>query len=180
MCGSGTLRPIVGLTTGLLILTASPASADEVFGGLHVHDVDTVFTKSGIEDGVAMQLGWRGERIEALRAVGGPSPYAFVSVSTSGGADFIAAGLSWKFGKTVYVRPGVGLAVHDGPGGTVDRRDRIVFGSRVLFEPEIAVGYQVDERVSIEASWVHLSHGQLFSGQNPGIDNIGVRLNWAF
>jgi hypothetical protein len=25
---------------------------------------------------------------------------------------------------------------------------------------------------------VHLSHAQLFGGQNPGIDNVGVRLSW--
>jgi len=164
----------------LLALAPAPALADEVFGGLHAHDVDTVFTKSGIEDGVALQLGWRGERIDALAFIGRPSPHAFVSVSTAGGANFAAAGLSWKIGGTVYVRPGIGLAVHDGPGGTIDRRDRIVFGSRVLFEPEIAVGYQIDDRVSVEASWVHLSHAQLFSGQNPGIDTIGVRLNYRF
>jgi lipid A 3-O-deacylase len=30
----------------------------------------------------------------------------------------------------------------------------------------------------VSARWVHFSHGQLFGKQNPGIDNIGVRLNW--
>jgi hypothetical protein len=29
--------------------------------------------------------------------------------------------------------------------------------------------------MSIEASWVHMSHATLFSEQNPGIDNLGVR-----
>jgi hypothetical protein len=50
----------------------------------------------------------------------------------------------------------------------------------VLFEPEIGVGVEVTERMSVEASWVHMSHATLFSGQNPGIDNIGVRLNYRF
>jgi hypothetical protein len=31
--------------------------------------------------------------------------------------------------------------------------------------------------MSVEASWVHMSHATLFSRQNPGIDNLGVRLN---
>jgi len=49
----------------------------------------------------------------------------------------------------------------------------------VLFEPEIALGYRIDERFSIEASWMHISQGQLFNGrQNPGIDMIGARLNY--
>ena len=34
-------------------------------------------------------------------------------------------------------------------------------------------------RLSIEASWVHMSHAQLFGRENPGIDNLGVRLNLA-
>jgi lipid A 3-O-deacylase len=38
---------------------------------------------------------------------------------------------------------------------------------------------QVNRRLSIEASWVHMSHGQLFGKENPGIDNLGVRLNLA-
>lgn len=161
-------------------LAAAPAQADEIFAGVHAHDVDTVFTKSGIEEGVAIQAGWRGDRIDALSFIGRPSPHAFASVSTAGGVNFAAAGLSWKFGRRVYVRPGIGLAIHDGPGGEIDRRDRIVFGSRILFEPEIAVGVAVSERVSVEASWVHLSHAQLFSRQNPGIDNIGMRVNYRF
>jgi len=29
----------------------------------------------------------------------------------------------------------------------------------------------------MEASWVHMSHAQLFGRENPGIDNLGVRMN---
>ena len=59
------------------------------------------------------------------------------------------------------------------------RTDKIAFGSRVLFEPEIGIGTQVNGRLSVEASWVHMSHAQLFGRENPGIDNLGVRLNSA-
>ena len=49
----------------------------------------------------------------------------------------------------------------------------------VLFEPEIAIGTDLSERVSVEASWVHISNARLFNReQNPGIDMMGVRLNW--
>jgi lipid A 3-O-deacylase len=50
------------------------------------------------------------------------------------------------------------------------------FGSRLLFEPELGVGARINQRVSVEASWVHMSQGQVFGKQNPGIDNIGMRL----
>jgi hypothetical protein len=69
------------------------------------------------------------------------------------------------------------LAVHTGSAGKFNREDRVAFGSRILFQPELGVGADVSERLSVEASLVHLSHGQFFGGQNPGIDNLGVRVN---
>jgi len=50
--------------------------------------------------------------------------------------------------------------------------------NQVLFEPELGIGARISERMTIEASWVHLSHATLFGRQNPGIDNIGARLNF--
>jgi len=161
-----------------LLFSASPAAAAEIFGGLHVHDVDTGLTRSGFEEGVDLQLGWRGGRI--LRAAGGPRPHAFVSLNSAGNTHFAAAGLSWKIGGRVYLRPGIALAVHTGPGRVVPGDDRIDFGSRILFAPELGLGARLTDRVSVEASWVHLSHAQLFGPQNPGLDTIGIRLNYRF
>jgi len=40
---------------------------------------------------------------------------------------------------------------------------------------------QVSKRVSLEASWVHISNARLFNReQNPGIDMIGVRAGVKF
>ena len=161
---------------GLSTLAAAPAHAGEVFGGLYVHDIDSPLTRSGIEGGLDIQLGWRGGRIGATPL----QPYAFASANTAGETHYAAAGLSAKFGRQVYVRPALGLAVHTGSSGNFQRPDRIAFGSRVLFAPELGVGVQLNDRVSLEASWVHLSHAQLIGGQNPGIDNIGMRLNVGF
>jgi len=47
-----------------------------------------------------------------------------------------------------------------------------------LFEPEVGIGARLNDRLTFEASWVHLSHATLFSEQNPGIDNIGARLSF--
>jgi hypothetical protein len=172
---------IVRLTLPLLLISApvTCAHAGEVFGGLLVHDVKTPLSLGGFERGADLQLGWRGNPIGLLGIIGSPSPYVFGSLSTSGQTDFVAAGISWKIGSRLYVRPGVGVAVHDRKSFLVGedgfRRD---LGSRVLFEPEIGVGYQISNRLSAEASWVHLSQGQIFSGQNPGMDSIGLRLNY--
>lgn len=177
MRGKQLKTAVLALALAALALPAQEAHADELFTGLYAHDVDTGLTKSGIEDGVDIELGWRGDRLRALRFVGAPSPHAFVSINSAGDTNFAALGISWKIGRTVYVRPGVGLAIHDSPSRVAPGVQRIDFGSRILFEPEIGVGVQAGERLSVEASWVHLSHAQLFSAQNPGIDTIGVRLN---
>ncbi len=166
-----------------LILCASasaPACAEEVYGGLYAHDVDTFLTKSGIEEGVDLELGWRGARIRALRAIGSPTPFASLTLNSAGETHFAIAGIGWKIGRVVYLRPGLGIAVHTGSDGDFQREDKIAFGSRILFAPEIALGYQASDKVSVEASWVHLSHAQLLGPQNPGLDNFGIRLNYRF
>lgn len=161
---------------GLSTLASAPAHAGELFGGLYVHDVDSPLTRSGIEGGVDVQLGWRGGRIGSTPL----QPYAFAAANTAGETHYAAAGISAKFGKQLYVRPGVGIAVHTGSSGNFQRTDKIAFGSRLLFAPELGLGVQLSERVSVEASWVHMSHAQLLGHQNPGIDNIGMRINLAF
>jgi lipid A 3-O-deacylase len=175
------MKPFIATGAVALAFAASPASAQEVFGGVHAHDVDTPLNKGGFEGGLAVQAGVRGGRISRLKAIGAPSPYAFASVSTEGATNFAAVGLSWKIGGRVFLRPGIGLAVHDRSSHVVHGNLRADFGSRILFEPEIGLGFRIDERWSAEASWVHMSHAGLFnSRQNPGIDNIGVRLNYRF
>lgn len=163
-----------------VLLFGSASHAAEIFGGAYVHDVHTPFTKSGQERGVDLQLGWRGGRITALSFIGSPSPHVMAVVNSAGDTDFAAAGLSWKLGTKVYVRPGIGLAIQDGPHRGRASPDRIDFGSRVVFEPELAVGIQAGRRTSVELSWVHLSHAQLFSHQNPGMDSFGLRLNYRY
>ena len=156
------------------LLAATPASAGELFGGLYVHDVDTFLTRSGIEAGTDVQLGYRWDRIGATPL----QPYAFAAANTAGETHYAALGLSAKFGERIFIRPGLGIAVHTGSDDKFNRTDRIAFGSRVLFEPELGVGMRLSERATLEASWVHMSHAQLVGGQNPGIDNIGARLSW--
>jgi lipid A 3-O-deacylase len=165
------------LIAGLLTLAAAPAQAGEVFGGFYIHDVDTPLTQSGIEGGVDAQLGYRWD---PLMSDQGPEPYIFAAVNSAGETSYAAAGLSFKIGDKVFLRPGLGIAIHTGSARNFDHptNGKIDFGSRVLFEPEIGAGFRLSERATIEASWVHMSHAQVFSDQNPGIDNFGARLSW--
>lgn len=163
-------------------LLAAPgvARAGELFGGAYVHDVKLPTDLSGVEGGADLMLGLRGGTI--AKPLGAElQPYVFGALNTAGETDYAAVGLSAKFnlGKSIYIRPGLGLAIHDGSAGRFFRRDKIAFGSRVLFEPELGIGTKINNRLSMEASWVHMSHATLFSHENPGIDNLGVRLNLA-
>lgn len=162
----------------LAAVAAVPAQAQEIFGGVLAHDVDTPLTKGGFEDGADLQIGWRGERIEALGFIGAPSPYVFGSLATGGETHFAAAGLSWRVGGRLFVRPGIGVAVHSRDDDGAINNIRTDLGSRIVFAPEVALGYQVNPRLAVEAAWVHLSHAQLLSRQNPGMDSIGVRLSY--
>src|SRR5690606_38276256 len=156
------------------------AAAQEVFAAVYAHEVDTPFSLSVGESGVDIAAGYRFAPVETLRFIGSPQPYLHASVNTAGDPSFAGGGLSWMLGKgPVYVRPGLGLIVHDGPSSRIVDGRHTELGSRVLFEPELGVGYRIDERVSVEASWMHISQARLFNRrQNPGIDMIGLRANF--
>lgn len=164
-------------------LLAAPVQAGEIYGGIYAHGVDTPFTFDTEEGGVDVQLGYRFDEVESLSFIGSPEPYVFASVNSDGDTNFAGIGLSWKaeLGETIYLRPGVGLVVHDAPSLRASQETglRTDLGSRVLFEPEIAIGANLSERASLEASWVHISNARLFNDkQNPGIDMVGLRLNY--
>jgi lipid A 3-O-deacylase len=165
------------ISPALLLLVSAPAQAGEAFGGIYAHDVKLPTDKSGIEAGADIMVGYRGGAIGHTPI----QPYVFGALNTAGQTSYAAVGLSAKFGRGIYVRPGLGIAIHNGSTKKFQdlSNDKIDFGSRVLFEPEVAVGTQVNGRLSIEASWIHMSHAQLFGRQNPGIDNLGLRVNLA-
>ena len=164
----------------LPLLLPTPASAQDVFGGILAHDVHLPIDKGGFEDGVDLELGLRGAPIRALHAIGSPSPYMLASVVPSGGTHFASAGLSWLIGRgPFFLRPAAGLAIHSWamPVHDVNGR-RLDLGSRITFEPELGIGYRLGRRAAIEGVVVHLSHAQLFAHQNPGMDSIGLRFTY--
>lgn len=193
---------------GAAAVLAGPAAAGEGWLGVYAHDVTFVGETLGLgaagkEGGANIHLGWRSDRLDGAPAwMGGPRVHAFVSANTEGDTSYAAVGLNWRvpLGQSGrwYLQPGFGIAVHDGydefpdwaePGISqeeYDRRvalrsERIEFGSQVLFEPELALGYRLGENTSVELSYVHLSNGQIFAqGKNQGLDEVGLRLVHRF
>lgn len=176
-----TIRTFLAVSMIVAAISApAGADADELFAGIYKHDVKTPLDLSGIESGVDFSLGYRARPIGHLFGAE-LQPYIFGAVNSAGNTDYAAAGIAAKFllSDRFYFRPGIGIAVHDGSAAKYYRPDRIAFGSRVLFEPEIALGATISRRISVEASWLHMSHAQLFAKENPGIDNVGVRMNFS-
>ena len=147
---------------------------------------DLARTKAGVATDTARQIGQAGAgALQAGQQAAqnrGNLLMSGLQLGSNIAGSFAGAGLSWKIGKgPVYVRPGLGLVVQDGPrlrvGANGKRTD---LGSAVLFEPEIAIGTKLSSTVSVEASWTHISHARLFDRQqNPGVDMMGVRLAFA-
>jgi hypothetical protein len=194
-----------GAAVALLALNAAPARAADLYGGLFKHDVTFLgefvgLGAAGREGGTDLHLGYRTDRIEALRVLGRPQAHAMLSLNSNDTSNYVAAGLDWAIplGRSVYIRPGFGLAYTDGAAGLppvnapdlspaeIERRlalynTRIDFGSKLLFNPEIALGVRLNDRWAVEFSYTHLSNGQIFhTGKNQGLDDAGARLVYSF
>lgn len=178
---------------------AAPATAGEVFTGVYAHDIDDGISFGKFEDGAQIVTGVRTTALDELKFLGRPRVHLLVGVNTSGGTNYLASGLAWRFplSERLYVQPGIGLAIHDGrvnlpspdePGLTPaerlkrlnDFQTKLDLGSRVLFEPELSIGWKATQRLSVEVSWIHLSHGKLAGDYNPGLGDIGLRLLYRY
>ncbi len=195
----------VGAVVALLTLTPAPVRAAQAYGGLFKHDVTFLgefvgLGAAGREGGTDLHLGLRSDRLEGLRLLGRPQAHAMVSINSNNTSNYVAAGLDWAIplSERVYIRPGFGLAYTDGAAGLppvnqpgispaeIQRRlvlynTRIDFGSKVLFNPELALGVRFTDRWAVEFSYTHLSNGQIFhTGKNQGLDDAGARLVYTF
>lgn len=193
-------RPHLLATAGLFTLLASPALAGEAMLGVYAHDISDRISFGGMEHGQQIVGGFRTTALDELAIIWKPRLHLIAGVNTRGGTDYAAAGLSWRFnfgGDRFYFQPGIGAAIHTGkvdlpspnaPGISLaeqqrrlrDWQTKLDLGSRVLFEPEWSLGWKATDRVSVELSWIHLSHAQLAGGQNPGLGDFGLRAVYRY
>ena len=183
---------------------AAPAMAGEAWVGAYAHDITFVGETLGLgaagkEDGTNFHIGYRTDRLDSFPDwMGGPRAHVFASINSGDDTSYVAAGLNWHVplgdSGRFYLQPGFGLAWQDSydtlpsysePGLTqaeIDyrvglRSTKIEFGSKVLFQPELALGMNLSDRTAVELSYVHLSNGQILAqGKNEGLDELGVRL----
>lgn len=181
------------------LAVAGPATAGEVFAGVYAHDVDDGISYGKFEEGAQIVFGARTTALDELAFLGKPRVHLLAGVNTAGGTNYVATGLAWRFNinERFYIQPGIGLAIHDGrvnlpspdePGLTPEERlkrlrdfqTKLDLGSRVLFEPELSVGWKATRRLSVELSWIHVSHAKLAGDYNPGLGDVGIRLLYRY
>ncbi|WP_394761545.1 acyloxyacyl hydrolase [Phenylobacterium sp.] len=180
--------------------TAGPALAGEAFVGLYEHDIRDHIAIGGVESGQQVVFGVRTAALDELSLIWKPHVHLLAGVNTAGHTDYLAAGFDWRFtfgDGRFYVEPGIGAGIHTGAVNLPspyaagissaeaarrlrDWNTKLDLGSRVLFEPELSVGWKATPRLSVEVSWIHLSHAQLAGRQNPGLSDIGVRAVYRY
>lgn len=188
------------LLAALAFGAAGPALAGEAFVGLYAHDIRDRVAIGGVEHGQQVVFGVRTAALDELSLIGKPHVHLLAGVNSAGHTDYLAAGFDWRFtlgDGRFYIEPGIGAGVHTGkvnlpspfaPGiSAVEavRRQRdwdtkLDLGSRILFEPELSFGWKATRRLSVEVSWIHLSHAQLAGPQNPGLSDVGVRAVYRY
>lgn len=184
----------------MLAAVTGPAVAGEALLGVYSHDNSDRVSLGGFEKGPQIVAGVRTASLDELAFAFKPRVHLIVGVNTRGGTSYAAAGLSWRFylaSDRFYVEPGIGAAIHNGkvdlpspsePGLSMAEQQRrlrnwqtkLDLGSRVLFEPELSLGWKATDRLSVELSWIHLSHAQLAGKQNPGLGDFGLRAVYRY
>jgi len=195
-------RTLLVTTAALAGLIACPACAGEGFFGVYQHDIMDGISHGGhFEHGKDIVFGVRTASLYELSVIWSPHVHLVVGLNTLGETDFAAVGFDWrlKFGPDdqFYVEPGIGGAIHTGnvnlpspndPGLTPAQvayrlnrwETKLDLGSRILFEPEISLGWKATDRWSVEMSWIHMSHAQLAGPQNPGLGDFGFRAVYRY
>ena len=191
-------RILIAATLAAASVTA-PAWAGEAFVGAYVHDVDDGISYGKFETGTQIVIGARTTALDELAFLGKPRVHLLMGVNTAGETSYAATGLGWRFdlNERLYIQPGIGIAIHTGrvnlpspnaPGLSpqerlkrlADRRSHLDLGSRVLFEPELSIGWKATRRLSWELSWIHLSHARLAGSYNPGVGDVGLRVLYRY
>jgi lipid A 3-O-deacylase len=188
-------RRLFGAAAAIMtIAAASPAEArvEEASLGLLAHNIEVIDPKNANkEDGPAIDAQLTFSSPAMLRAIGSPRPYVALAPNIAGETSFAAVGLTWRIalGEAWAIEPAFGYALHDGevsnpfpngdPRATLFTNENVLLGSGDLFRSSIGLTRRLNDRVGVQAFFVHYSHGQILgSGRNQGMDQAGLRLSF--
>jgi lipid A 3-O-deacylase len=113
-----------------------------------------------------------------------PRAYVGGMINTAGRTSSLRGGALWTFPiyGPVFAEAFFGGAVHDGSINGEPHHNAL--GSRFLFHVGGSVGYRIDPRWSVLATFDHMSNGnRVFNTgfvKNNGINSYGVKVGYAF
>jgi hypothetical protein len=125
---------------------------------------------------------WRGVVADAYR-VWLPRPHIGGSVNLNGKTSYAYVGGLWTvpLPHNFFAEAFVGGAIHN--GSLQGEPGRAALGCRALFHVGGSLGYRLNERWSVMATFDHLSNGNAVlhgCSNNQGLNEYGVRLGYSF
>lgn len=168
----------LGLAIGLAFL--APAQADDstqtLAIGVLAHDRGPASDHH--ENGVDLNLEWR---FAPLDLPGSPRPHLGATLNFQGDTSIVYAGLNLRVLESApwLVDAFLGVAVHDGPlhkdPAGCEQFSDCGFGTRFLPHFGLEIGYRIGSGALLSLFFDHLSHKWIISGENEGLDHVGVR-----
>lgn len=188
--GAARINEILGVALVMASVFSVPAPATEIAGnpdqrafaiGVFAHDGGPFSDHH--ENGINLNLE---VRFAPLNLPGSPRPHLGVTANFQGDTSLAYAGLTYRLRETAkwFVDGFLGMALHDGPlhkdpVGCALHSD---CGYGVRFVPRFGLeaGYRVSPFASVSLFLDHMSHKWIISGENEGLDHIGVRYLRAY
>jgi lipid A 3-O-deacylase len=179
----------LGLGLALAVTVPAPAGAADAPGhsgrtlaiGVLAHDRGPASDRheDGIDLGVELQFA-------PLDVFTSPRPHLGFMLNFEGDTSVAYAGLNFRLREAPawFVDAILGVAVHDGPlhkdpAGCVQFSD-CGFGTRFLPRFGLEIGYRASADASVSLLFDHMSHKWIVSGENEGLDHVGLRYLRAF
>jgi len=121
-----------------------------------------------------------------LNMVGSPRPHLGTTLNFAGDTSVLYAGLTFSLydSRRWFGNGFVGAVVHNGPlhkdpVGCEEESD-CGFGVRVMPRFGLEWGYYVSPEAAVSLHYDHMSHKGIISGENEGIDHLGIRYRHPF
>lgn len=139
---------------------------------------DRGFASDHHEDGVDLNLELQ---LAPLDLPGSPRPHLGATLNFQGDTSMVYAGLSFRVRETSRWLADLHLsaALHDGPLHKDPVGCQLTsdcgYGVRVMPRIGFEIAYRISPVASVSLLYDHMSHKWIISGENEGLDHIGVR-----
>lgn len=180
-----------GILCALLALPAAAGEEERNAGFIHevkigaqAHDVPYLWSGFNVER-YAVDLNVEAIFSPSVAFLGGvlrPALGATINFYGDTSKAYLDARWQREFANCMFLGLGIGVAVHNGStqfGRWLPDPDSKELGRRVLFHPNVEIGYRLDEHRSLSVYFEHISNAST-APRNEGLDTLGIRYGYRF